>query len=343
VESKIILGIIISFFLSLLTSFFILKKFPQWNFLDNPKKFNFSRKPVPLPGGVGIPVIFALVAILFLPLEKHIIGFSTAVLLLTLICFLDDRKGLKPILRLILQIIIALILIASGIGIEVISNPFGGHIDLSIFKINAFYWQGDFYQITVLADLFTIAWVLILINTLNWLDGVVGLSTLSAASSGIVLGILSLTEKVNQPEIAFLSFIFAAAVFGFLPFNIPPVKMLLGDAGAMPLGLIIAVLAIFSGGKVATAFLVLALPILDAFFVIIFRLVQRKKPWEGKDQAHLHDRLLAKGWSEKQILLLFFLVAIFLGIVTLFLGTLGKTVLIILISLLFLFFRFIVL
>lgn len=340
VITNIILASLLAFFLSLLTAFFIEKKFPVWGFMDKPKKYGHKRNPVPLPGGVGIPLVFCFVALLFLPFNKQIFGFVLAVLLLTIVSFWDDRKNISPFIRLGVQIFAGLILVIFGIGIEVISNPFGGYLELNNWEIDIIKWKGDYYQFTVLADLFTITWVVVMANTLNWLDGVSGLSGGTAAAGGITLGFLSLTSMVNQPEIALLSFVFACAIFAFLPFNIPPIKMLLGDAGAMPIGFILAVLAIFSGGKVATAFLVLALPILDAIWVAFYRLSKGVKPWQGRDRAHLHDKLLILGWNEKQIFLLFFLVSVFLGVSSLFLHTLSKGILIFTIFITFFVFRF---
>lgn len=340
VISNIILASLSAFSLSLLIAFFIKKQFPKWGFMDHPEKYGHKRSSVPLPGGVGMPLVFCLISLIFLPFEKHIFGFVLAVLILTAVSFWDDRKNISPFIRLGVQVFAGLILVIFGVGIEVISNPFGGYLQLNAWEIDVIKWKGDFYQFSVIADLFTIAWVVIMANTLNWLDGVPGLSAGTAAAGGITLGFLSLTSMVNQPEIALLSFVFAGAIFAFLPFNIPPIKMLLGDAGAMPLGFILAVLAIFSGGKVATAFLVLALPILDAVWVALYRLSKGVKPWQGRDKAHLHDKLLMLHWSERQIFILFFLVSVFLGVSSLFLHTLSKGILILTIAVVFIVFRF---
>lgn len=336
---NIILASVSAFVLSFLLSLAVLKLFPRWGLMDNPKKYGYTRAPIPLSGGVVIPLVFALITLLFLPFEKHLFALTFGAVALAGVSFWDDRGGLSPVFRLGFQLFLALFVVVFGVGIEVISNPLGGHFDLTAYEINI-PWRGIFYQITVWADLFTIIWLIAMINTLNWLDGVVGLSAGTALAGGITLGVLSLTSLVNQPEIALLSFVFSAAILGFLFFNFPPPKMLLGDAGAMPLGFILAVLAIFSGGKVATAFLVLALPLLDAFWVAFSRLVRGKKPWEGRDKAHLHDRLLLLGWSERQIFFLFFAVAVSLGVSSLLIATFGKGVMILAVLLGFLAFRF---
>ncbi len=336
---EIIFASLLAFTLSISASFLMLKFFPKWGLMDKPWKYGHKRKPIPYPAGIAMPIIFSIILLFFLPFDKHLFALVFGTLSLAIVAFVDDRKGLNPIFRLSFQVFIALVVIACGIGIEVISNPLGGHFELNQYSLDIPINSID-YQITLPSDLFTIIWIIIMINTLNWLDGVVGLSAGTSAAGGLTLGILSLTPLVNQPEIALIAFVFAFVALGFLPFNIAPPKMLLGDAGAMPLGFILAMLAIFSGGKVATAFLVLALPVLDAFWVALYRMMHGKMPWKGQDKAHLHDRLLMLNWNKRQIFFLFFLTSVFLGSTSLFLGTTGKGVVVFILLLSFFIFRF---
>ena len=338
---------------SVAVSFLILQIFPKLGLLDRPEKFGLSRRPIPLPGGVGLVLVFLLFlalnhfwapgvfqdAALLAHFQKQIWGLALAILLLATICFFDDRVGLSVILRLAGQVLAALILIAFGVGIEAISNPFGVAFDLTGFEIDFLKIGGNWHQINPVADSITIIWVVLLVNVSNWLDGVRGLTAGVNFAGGIVLGILALSESVGQGEIAILSFVFAFCVLGFLPFNLPPARMLLGDTGAMPMGLILAVLAILSGGKLATAFLVFALPIFDAVWVFFWRLKQGRLPWQGRDKAHLHDRLLERNFSEKFIFLIFFSFSSLLGLSALWLHTLGKVVLVGIFGILFLIFR----
>lgn len=338
-NTQIIIASILAFVLSFAGSFLVLKLFPKWGLLDRPWKYGHQREPIPYPAGVIIPVVFCILIAIFLPFDKHLLALIAGILILTITAFIDDRKGLPAWFRLFVQLAVALGLVIAGIGIEVISNPLGGEFLLNKWEINIPI-NDIFYQITLPSDLFTIIWVIVMVNTLNWLDGVVGLSAGTTAAGGITLGILSLTPLVSQPEIAILAFILAFCCLGFLPFNIAPPKMLLGDSGAMPIGFILATLAIFSGGKVATALLVLALPVLDAFWVGTYRIMHGQNPLSGKDKVHLHDRLLMIGWHERSIFLLFFLTAVFLGTFSLFIATLGKGILIFCLLASFVSFRF---
>ncbi|MCT4591844.1 MAG: undecaprenyl/decaprenyl-phosphate alpha-N-acetylglucosaminyl 1-phosphate transferase [Candidatus Gracilibacteria bacterium] len=317
----------LSFTISLLGSLFVMRFFPKWRIIDNPQKYGHQRNPIPLPGSVFIIPTFVVISLIFLPFSKHLLALTLGAIIMYLVAFIDDRKGLPATFRLMIQVTLGLLVVACGIGIDVITSPIGGYLNLSKYEINI--PIGDiFYQITILADLFTIIWIVLMINTLNWLDGVVGLSASSSMLSALAIGFLSISDRVNQTEMGFLSFVFAFSILGFLIFNIHPPKMLLGDTGAMPMGFTLAVLSIFSGGKIATAFITLAIPLLDAFYVISSRLLKGQKPWKGQDKAHLHDRLLILGANERHIFYGFFATSSILGIYTLFLDTLGKGILI---------------
>ncbi|MBI5414568.1 undecaprenyl/decaprenyl-phosphate alpha-N-acetylglucosaminyl 1-phosphate transferase [Candidatus Peregrinibacteria bacterium] len=297
--------------LSIFLGIGILHFFPKWGILDRPLKYGHTRKPIPYPGGIAIFIAFTITILLFLPLDFKMIGFLCGGALLTVVSFTDDRYGVSPILRLFLQIFVTGILIWSGTKIVYISDPLGG----TAFELTPFF-----------STVITVMWVIILINTLNWLDGVPGVASGASALSGIFLGVLSLTPLVNQQELAAMGFIFGAANLGFTFFNFPPPKMLNGDTGAMFSGFAIAAFSIFSGGKMATAFLVLAIPLFDAASVVFHRLRQKKSPFHGNDKRHLHDELLKKGWKEIHIMVLFLGISSILGVSTLYLRTLGKII-----------------
>jgi len=115
----------------------------------------------------------------------------------------------------------------------------------------------------------------------------------------ITLFFLSISNLVNQPPLGIISIILAGAVLGFLVFNFHPAKIFMGTSGSMFLGFILATLAIFSGGKIATALLVMGFPVMDAIWVIAQRIKSGKSPFKG-DARHLHYRLLEKGWTRKK-------------------------------------------
>ncbi len=298
-----------TFVASLILTFGVFVFFPRWGILDRPEKYGHMRAPIPYPGGVSIIIAFLFGVILFFPVDLKMAGFLLGILILGAVSFYDDRKGVHPAVRLLVQVAITSVLIATGTRIEYISNPF----DPVAFELPYF-----------LSLAITLVWVIGCVNTTNWLDGVPGVAAGTSTLVGIFLGILSLSPIVDQPELAVLCFTFAAANLGFVFFNIPPPKMLNGDTGAMFSGFVIAVFSIYSGGKIATAFLVLALPLFDAASVIFHRLRLRTSPWKGNDKRHLHDQLMRRGLSEKQVMWLFLFVSLLLGAAALYIRTIGK-------------------
>ena len=318
-----------AFSLTVLSVLIALKIFPKIGLMDNPHKYGLKRKPIPYPGGVILYLIFFALALIFFDPNLKLIGLLLGGGVLVLVSFIDDRVGLSPWLRLLIQILVALIMVIVGIGVETITNPFGGYIALD--RIKFILEMGD-TTITIMAvsGLFTVAWILLITNTMNWLDGIPGLVSGISFIAGMTIFILSISELVNQPEVATLALIVAMIALGFWLFDFYPPKIIIGDSGSMFLGFLIAVLAIFSGGKIATAFLILGFPILDALYVITHRLYQKQAPWRGgewdkyRKAVHLHHRMLQFGLSERQVLLIVYFLSGTFGITALFLGTQGK-------------------
>jgi len=125
-------------------------------------------------------------------------------------------------------------------------------------------------------------------------------------------------KDVAQPDTAILALIVAGAFAGFLLFNAAPASIFLGEGGSTLAGFLLGTLAIISGSKVATTLLVLGLPLFDTAVVIIRRLLQRRSPASG-DRSHLHFRLLDLGFSQRQVVLLYYFVAAFFGTFTILL------------------------
>ncbi|MBN1258931.1 undecaprenyl/decaprenyl-phosphate alpha-N-acetylglucosaminyl 1-phosphate transferase, partial [Candidatus Peregrinibacteria bacterium] len=221
------------------------------------------------------------------------------------------------------------VMVIVGIGVNTITNPFGGYIPLDQYK---FLIQFGDITVTIMAlsGLFTIAWIVLIVNTMNWMDGIPGMTSGITVIGGLTLFFLSISPIVDQPETATLALIVAMIALGFWLFDFYPPKIIIGDSGSMFFGLLLAVLAIFSGGKIATAFLILGFPILDAIYVIIYRMMNRRAPWKGgewdkyRKAVHLHHRLLKFGFSERQALLSVYFVCAVFGVSALFMGTWGK-------------------
>ena len=157
----------------------------------------------------------------------------------------------------------------------------------------------------------TVFWIVGMINSINWIDGLDGLSTGVALIAAVTLGILSLTTQVSQPLIAVLCFALAGALLGFLRWNFHPARVFMGDSGALPLGYLLAALSIQGVVKTSAALalvfpmLVLLVPILDTSFVILKRL-KYGRPVSSADRNHFHHRLLQIGYSQRRAALLLY-------------------------------------
>lgn len=308
--SYIIIGIL-SFFLTLCGAFLILKFFPRFGLLDRPEQFGYARAPVPYGAGILFFFVFCILAIFFFPLHDwKLIGLLLAAFLLSIVSFIDDFRSLSPFFRLGVHIVSGVLLVLFGISIIGIRNPFG---DFVVFG-------------PIIGAVATVLWVVLFTNTMNWLDGVPGVVPSISAVASFVMFLLAIRpdfHTIDQTSVAGLAIIVFGMSLAFTFFNISPPKMLMGDSGSIFLGFMIAALAIFSGGKLATAFLVLGVPILDAFWSILRRLFHGRAPWKG-DLKHLHHRFLELGFSERQVVFLYVFLSALFGSIALLTGTVAK-------------------
>lgn len=304
-----------------------LKLFPKIRLLDFPDRYGISRKRLPYPTGI-LTVILFLISYFFLE-EPSILkkGIIMGVTVLGITNFIDDRKQLSPIIRLIIQILVAVLLFAAGARIYSITNPLSVFLETDVFNLSQWIVTVPLFgSLPLLSGLFTLLWILLTINALNWFDGIPGQTSVIAGLGFLTLGVLSISSRVDDHHLALFCFILAALALGALPFELPQPKVIPGDTGAMFYGLMLGILTLYSGqGKVATAFLVLGLPIIDLGIVIIRRLLKYASPFHGNDSdEHLHHRLLARGWNQWQIIFLTASLGIAFGITALFLNTLEK-------------------
>lgn len=284
-------------------------------------------KPMPLLGGTAIFISYWLVAGYFLfiypiygmeLLSQKMIGVFLASLVLIIMGAVDDKKQLSPKLRLFITVIAVLIAMGWGLGLEKITNPLGGIFSLNFWQITV--GSGTFY---LLADILIFIWLMGMMYTTKILDGLDGLSVGTVFIGAVVIFLLSYSTKYYQPNVAILSLIFSASCLGFLLFNFYPAKIFLGEGGSLFIGLMLGVLAIISGGKVATALLVMAIPILDLARVAYVRIKKNQSIFKG-DREHLHFRLLDAGFSQRRAVLLLYFLAFLFGITTLFLQSIQK-------------------
>ena len=228
---------------------------------------------------------------------KKLLGFLMGILVISAFCIVDDIKDIKPITKLTGQIIGAIFVIASGIRIEGVSLPFFNYPEIN--------------EITSI--IITLAWIVIVTNAINLIDGLDGLSSGISVISAVSLLIIFVLNGSSLISIVLITAL-AGALVGFLPFNFTPAKTFLGDTGSNFLGFSLSVISILGSAKTYTAavivlpLIVLGLPIFDTIWAIIRRLIKGKsiKAVFKADKGHLHHRLVAKGFSQKQAVLILY-------------------------------------
>lgn len=233
-----------------------------------------------------------------------LIGFIIGIIILGITCFIDDVKGVRAIIKLFAQILAAIVVVASGIKIDVIDIPWLDTIGLN----EAF------------STILTIGWIVGITNAINLIDGLDGLSsgiTLISCLSLLIIFVLN-----GSPLIAvILITALAGGIVGFLPFNFNPAKTFIGDTGSNFLGFSLAVISILGVAKTYTAvvviapLIILALPIFDTLFAIVRRIIKGKslKAILAADRGHLHHKLMDRGYTQKQAVLILYGLSATLG------------------------------
>jgi UDP-GlcNAc:undecaprenyl-phosphate/decaprenyl-phosphate GlcNAc-1-phosphate transferase len=278
----------------------------------------------PLPRGGGLAVAFAfivagLVALgvaaslsvtvdLFDITSLELLGIFGGSVAAAGLGFLDDRYQLRARWQLLIQIGLACAVVAAGLLIDSINNPVG---------------RGVIEFATPFAVAFTIFWVVGMINSINWIDGLDGLSSGVALIAALTLGVISLTDAIDQPAVTVLCAALAGALAGFLPWNFHPARIFIGSAGTYFVGYALAVLSIAGTAKVAVALLVLGVPIIDTFWIIVRRLLAGQQPFAA-DRGHVHHRLLDLGLSHRGAVLTIYAICLVLAALSLVLSGSGQ-------------------
>lgn len=319
-----LLGFIVSFGL-----IWLFKKYANKRkiFLTKIRLRDIHSKPTPRIGGIGIVLSFLLVVLTLyyinpdwfvfidekiLGIDRNFFGLILAILTLSAVNIVDDYRGVGWPLKLVIQVVAAILIAIFGVKVPWLT-AFGWELVLNGY----------------LAWIFIVVWLISLANVVNWLDSTDGLAGGVVAIALAVLFFLSVSPTVDQSGNALLGAVAFGTVIGFLPHNFMKNKTFLGDTGSVFLGFLIGVLAIISGGKVMVAFLVMAIPFMDALVVFGSRIISGKSPFLP-DQRHLPHRLLAMGLKVWQINILYYGTSLFFGLAALNTQTSGKIYMIIL-------------
>ena len=277
--------------------------------LDRPGGRKVHHSAMPLLGGLAVAVGFgAGCAVAYalpgarLP-EFPLLGLAVGGFLMVALGIYDDWHGADARLKLSVQVLAALAVVASGSRIAILTNPFGGHWSLGVFSVPV-----------------TVLWIVGITNALNLIDGMDGL----AAGIGAIVSFTLFALAVPDPTtfVPVVAIALAGASVGFLRYNFPPARIFLGDTGSLLLGFVISVIGIqgFLKGTTALALavpiLAIGVPVADTALAILRRSVRRAHLFKA-DREHLHHRLMRIGLTQRQSVLVLYWVSIFLALTSL--------------------------
>ncbi|MEX2012866.1 MAG: MraY family glycosyltransferase [Candidatus Levyibacteriota bacterium] len=318
-ENIILAPLLVSFIAAVISTPIALVLIKKFGIIDDPQKHKhpaiIHKKPIPRGGGIPLFIGVLAGSLLLLPITNLVGSLLIAAFIALVTGILDDKYDLSPYIRLPINILCAVIVVTSGISIPFITNPLGG-----IFYLNSIVLPFGM----LLSDIVAVIWIVWVMNMLNWSKGVDGQMPGIVAISAIVIGLLSLRFGFDSLSIlsAKLSFIIAGAALGFLVFNFYPARIFPGY-GATAIYLLLAAVSMLSSAKLATAILVMGVPMIDGAFTISRRIITGRSPF-WHDNKHLHHLLLNFGFTQRSIALFYWAISAILGSLSLLLESRGK-------------------
>lgn len=286
--------------------------------VDVPKDARRMHKvPIPRLGGLAIFIGF-MVSVLILGGVRGGNGQMQSILLgsviIVVLGVVDDIMALPAMLKFVVQIAAALIPALNGVVIQAFSNP-------NIFS-DSLYWV-----LGPLSVPFTVLWIVAITNAVNLIDGLDGLANGVSAISATTMLVIALLA--SEAQVAIVMAALVGACVGFMPYNLNPAKMFMGDTGATFLGYILATMSIqglfkfYAVISFAVPFLILGLPIFDTTFAFIRRLAHGQSPMHA-DRGHIHHRLIDMGLNQKQAVATLYVISAMLGLSAVVLTTGGE-------------------
>ena len=283
--------------------------------IDVPKDNRRMHKtPIPRLGGLAIFIAFLLTVLIFADIDRPIRGILLGAVMIVVLGVLDDILTLKALPKLLVQIAAAAMAVYHGCVIQFFSNP------------------------NVLSVPVTIIWIVAITNAVNFIDGLDGLAVgVSAISTAALVVIALLVQEINIAVILIALF---GACLGFIPYNMNPAKIFMGDTGSTFLGYILATLSVTGLFKLyaiisfAVPFLILGLPIFDICFAFLRRIARGQNPMVA-DRGHVHHRLIDMGFSQKQAVAIVYMLTAILGLAAVLLTSSGELKALILIGAVF--------
>lgn len=301
---KLRIPFFIAFLISLIITPIVIRLAKRFGFIDIPKDSRrMHKKPIPLAGGLAMYITFVVCVLVFVEMTTEIKGLLLGASIIVISGLVDDKKEISPKLKIIFQLAAGMCLVIGGTKIEFLNNPL--RIGNSILELNS------------LSIPFTLFWVCGITNTINLIDGLDGLA--DGVSAICTISLMLIAYQFGYINVAIVSAILAGACIGFLPYNFNPAKIFMGDTGALFLGFVLSYISIDGIMKSAALLtivipvLILGVPVFDTAFAMVRRKLSGKSIVEA-DKGHLHHRLLKKGLSQKQTVIVLYTISAIFGI-----------------------------
>lgn len=317
-----VLGFLVSFFICVIATPFVKLLAIKFHLVDDPKKryqpAGIHDGVVPRAGGLAIYLAIFFGIVLLVGVNKVILGILIGGVLIVAMGLADDYKDISPYTRWVMNIIVAVITISFGLGIPYVSNPFGGviHLDKIYFTIS---FLGT-HNFLIIANIISVIWIVALMNFVNWSKGVDGQMPGFVAISAFIIALFAVrfsSHDIAKNSVSMIGFITSGAFAGFLVWNMYPQKIMPGYSGGALAGFMLAVLSILSFSKFGILLMVLSVPLIDAVYVFMGRVLSRKSPFKG-DNRHFHHRLLQIGWGKRRVAVFYWTVCLLFGISSLY-------------------------
>ncbi len=270
--------------------------------------------PIPRMGGLAIFIGFLLSVLLFADIDRQMQGILLGCVIIVATGAVDDVVSLNAWVKLFLQIAAALVAVLHGVEIEVLMNP--------IVWSSSEYWVLGGFAIPV-----TVLWIVGITNSVNLIDGLDGLAVGVSTISSLTMLIIALL--VSDGAVAIVLAALVGACVGFMPYNLNPAKIFMGDTGSLLLGYVLATMSILGLFKFyavvsfAVPVLAIAVPLFDTIFAFIRRLLKGQSPFHP-DRGHFHHRLIDMGLSQKQAVAVLYSISAILGLAAVLITTSGE-------------------
>ena len=319
IENRLIAYVLLALLVALVVSFLmtpVVKTFAyKVGAIDVPKDARRMHKvPIPRLGGLAIFIGFMVSILLFVEITGEMRSILLGAVIIVVLGVVDDIMALPALLKFVVQIVAALIPALNGVTIQAFSNP-------NIFSDNAYWVLGN------LSIPLTVLWIVAITNSVNLIDGLDGLANGVSAISATTMLVIALVG--GQFQVAVVMAALVGACVGFMPYNMNPAKIFMGDTGSTFLGFILAVVSIqglfkfYTIISFAVPFLMLGLPLFDTCFAILRRLSKGQSPM-APDRSHVHHRLIDMGFNQKQAVAILYAISATLGLTAVVLTSSGE-------------------